>query len=531
MKKVLLFILLCLVSACSSSSSSPTPTGKQQGDLDATFNGKGYALYEGWNKDSYMGAAIQLDGKILVSTGISNGTDSDVAVLRYNADGTLDTDFATGGVFTYDGGNGNDCGRFISVDVDGPITLTGYTNNGNDVDVLVMRLNANGTLDETFGENGIVLYDANGRDDYGRAIAVQNEGSILVAARSSGDGTSLALILKLNTTGTRDTSFGTQGVAVYPGTKGNDGFRDLALQADGKILVSGYTNTDAGFEVLTARYTADGALDPSFGTNGSVRFDGGHKNAGVRGIVIQEDGKIVVSGSTSNGADLDVLVLRYTADGSLDPEFGTEGVVIYDSGTGNDNGRRMALQQGGKIVVVGNTHNGTDYDALVLRYDADGVTDSDFGETGVAAYNLGQGDDWGEAVAIQRDQNMVVVGGIGSTVTQVLTMRIIGAPEGQFQSSVSGMITMTDDSGARVPLSRIPVRLVNMDFEPDLVNFDNNVGAFVAAAATDTSGAYTIEGLGPGDYGIVPVPPKNSGYRFDLDESSDPYTFAVTDTT
>jgi len=104
--------------------------------------------------------------------------------------------------------------------------------------------------------------------------------------------------------------------------------------------------------------------------------------------------------------------------------------MIYDSGAGNDNGRRLALQQGGRIVVVGNTHNGMDYDALVLRYDADGVADEDFGDAGVASYHLGQGDDWGEAVAIQRDQNMVVVGGIGSTETQVLTMRIIGAPNG-----------------------------------------------------------------------------------------------------
>jgi len=431
MKRILVLIVLCIVSACSSSSSNPTPTGKQQGDLDATFNAPdGYALYEGWNKDSYMGTAIQLDGKILVSTGISNGTDSDVAVLRYNPDGSLDTTFGTGGVFTYDSGNGNDCGRLIAVDVDGQITLTGYSNNGNDLDVLLMRLNSNGILDPSFGTDGIVLFDNAGRDDYGRSIAVQGDGSILVTARSSGGGTSIAMILRFDWTGALDTSFGTEGVVTYQGPKGNDGFRDLAVRPDGKIVVTGYTNTDAGFEILTARYNASGSLDTAFGTDGIVQYDGGHGNAGARGMLIQEDGKIVVSGSNSNGTDLDVIVLRYTADGLLDPEFGSAGVVTYDSGTGNDNGRRMALQQEGKIVVVGNTHNGTDYDALVLRYDSDGVADEDFGEAGVATYNLGQGDDWGEAVAVQRDQNIVAVGGIGSTPTQVLTMRIIGAPQG-----------------------------------------------------------------------------------------------------
>jgi len=432
MKRILCFVLVCVVSACSSSTSNPNPTGKQQGDLDATFNAPngGYALYSGWNRDSYMGLAIQLDGKILVSTGISNGADSDVGVLRYNSDGTLDTNFGTGGVVIHDSGNGNDCGRLVAVDVDGRITLTGYTHNGNDVDMLLMRLNGNGTLDGTFGTDGIVLFDNVGRADYGRAIAVQGDGSILVAARSSGDGTSLAMLLKFDRAGSLDASFGTGGVAIYQGAKGNDGFRDMAVQSDGKIVVTGYTSTDSGFQILTARYDPNGSLDPSFGTDGSVLFDGGHKNAGARGVVMEEDGKLVVSGSNSNGTDLDVILLRYNADGTLDSEFGTAGVVIYDGGTGNDNGRRLALQQGDKIVVVGNTHNGTDYDALVLRYNTDGVLDGAFGTAGVASFNLGQGDDWGEAVAIQTDQNIMAVGGIGSTATEVLTMRIIGTPEG-----------------------------------------------------------------------------------------------------
>ena len=429
MKRTLLLVLICVVSACSSSSSSPTPTGKQQGDLDATFNAPdGYALYTGWNKDSYIGLAIQPDDKILVSTGISNGTDSDVAVLRYNPDGTLDTTFGTEGVFTYDSGNGDDCGRLIAVDVSGRITLTGYTNNGNDVDVLLIRLNSNGVLDPFFGTDGIVLFDNAGREDYGRSIQVQGDGSILVTARSTGGGTSMAMILRYDGTGALDTSFGTEGVVAYQGPKGNDGFRDLAVQSDEKIVVTGYTNTDAGFQILTARYNASGSPDIAFGTDGIVRYDGGYGNAGARGILIQEDGKLVVSGSNANGNDLDVIVLRYAADGSLDPEFGSAGVVVYDAGTGNDNGRRLALQQDGKIVVAGNTQNGTDYDALVLRYDSNGVADEDFGNSGVASFNLGQGNDWGEAVAIQRDQNIVVVGGIGSTATQVLTMRIIGAP-------------------------------------------------------------------------------------------------------
>ena len=427
MKKIVLLILVCIVSACSSSTSNPT--GVKQGDLDPTFNApEGYALYMGWNKDSYVGTAIQANGKILVSTGILNDTDSDVGVLRYNADGTVDKEFGSDGIVIYDSGYGDDCGRLMAVDAYGRIILTGYTHNGQDVDLMIMRLNDDGTPDNSFGTNGIVVYDNAGRDDYGRAIALQADDKIVVTARSTGDySTSIAMILRYEMDGSLDASFGLNGVVTYEGGKGNDGFRDLAIQSDGNIVVTGYTKTDAGFEVLTARYDTNGALDNSFGTDGIVRYDGGHGNAGARGIVILGDGKIVVSGSNHNGSDLDVVVLKYKSDGSPDPDFGTAGVVVYDGGIGNDNGRRLALQQGDKIVVAGNTYNGTNYDALVLKYDSNGVADTAFGNAGVATFKLSDGDDWGEAVAIQTDQNIIAVGGVANVATEVLTMRIIGS--------------------------------------------------------------------------------------------------------
>jgi len=111
-----------------------------QGDLDTTFNPpNGYVLYNGWNKDSYVGVAVQPDTKIVVSTGILNGTDSDVGVLRYKSDGTLDSTFGTGGVVIYDGGKGNDSGRLVAIQKDGKIVLTGYSYNGEDYDILTMR--------------------------------------------------------------------------------------------------------------------------------------------------------------------------------------------------------------------------------------------------------------------------------------------------------------------------------------------------------------------------------------------------------
>ncbi len=425
-RKMFFIAVGCLVVGCSSSSSDSTR--ERQGELDGTFSPpQGYALFEGWNRDSYVGLAIQSDGRIVVSTGISGELGSDAGILRYHTDGTLDSSFGGAGLVLYGGGNGDDCGRSAAVDGDQRIILTGYTHNGEDMDVLVMRLNRDGSYDDSFGAGGIVTYNNSGRNDYGRGIALQPDGKIVVTARSTGEGTSQALLLRFDADGTADASFGTDGVVVYESEEGNAGFRDLTLQADGKIVVTGYTRTTAGFEILTGRYHMDGTLDGSFGQDGVARYDGENGNAGARGIALLSDGRIVVSGSNDNGTDLDVVVLVYSEDGSLDSRFGTGGVVVYDGGKGDDNGRRLRVQSGDRIVVTGNTWNGSGYDTLVLRYHADGTADTAFGTGGAAVIALEEGNGWGEAVAIQSDQNIVVAGGIDHEMDEVVVMRLIGS--------------------------------------------------------------------------------------------------------
>ena len=422
--RIMLLILVCFSVSCSSSDS----TGRKQGDLDPTFNSPdGYVTYVGWNKDSYLDTAIQADGKIVVSTGILNSPDSNVGVLRYNSDGTLDQDFGTGGVIIYDGGKGKDSGRSVAIDMDEKIILTGYTYNGNDYDLMLMRLNTDGTRDQSFGTEGIVLYDNANRNNYGRGIALQPDQKIVVTAKSTEDSTSLAMVLRYLSDGTLDPSFGVNGVSVYEGGEGNDGFRDLAIQSDEKIVVAGYTRTTEGFEILTGRFNMDGNLDSSFGTDGIARYNGGYGNAGARGVTILSDGRIIVSGSNDNGTDLDLVLLAYRSDGSLDNGFGTDGVVAYDGGKGDDNGRRLALQQNDRIVVTGNTSNGNDYDTLILSYHSNGTIDTAFGRGGVSIIRLGHGNDWGEAVAIQSDQNIVVAGGVDNEQDEIFTMRVIGS--------------------------------------------------------------------------------------------------------
>lgn len=136
----------------------------------------------------------------------------------------------------------------------------------------------------------------------------------MVTARSTGSGTSIAMMLRYGAGGVLDDTFGTNGVVTCESDEGNAGFREVVIQGDGKIVTSGYTRAPAGFLFLTARYGSDGTPDTTFGTNGMVIYNGGHGNAGARGIAIQGDGRIVVSGGNFNGTDLDAVVLRYNSN-------------------------------------------------------------------------------------------------------------------------------------------------------------------------------------------------------------------------
>ncbi len=160
--------------------------------------------------------------------------------------------------------------------------------------------------------------------------------------------------------GDLDTTFSPpSGFVTYYGGNPSYGY-GVTVQADGKIIVVGHTRG----KVPVLRYNPDGSLDGSFGTGGVATDYGGNWASG-HAVALQADGKIVVAGFTK-GTMYDVLVLRYNPDGSLDDGFGTGGGAIYDSEIW-DIGRAVALQSDGKIVVAGFTHDGIYYDVLVLR--------------------------------------------------------------------------------------------------------------------------------------------------------------------
>jgi len=213
--------------------------------------------------------------------------------------------------------------------------------------------------------------------------------------------------------GDLDTTFGTGGkVGTSFGTSANDFVRGLAIQPDGKIIAAGTTEGfDADFAL--ARYLPNGSLDTSFDVDGKVITDFGASDDNyAAAVLLQSDGKIIVVGITDNGTDYDFCLARYDDTGGLDATFGTGGLVITDFG-GSEEIFAAALLDDGKIIVVGQFG---DADFAVARYLANGTLDTTFGTgdadgvDGITVTDFSGGEDFAFGVAIQSDGKIVVAG-------------------------------------------------------------------------------------------------------------------------
>ena len=209
-------------------------------------------------------------------------------------------------------------------------------------------------LDTSFGTGGMVTTDiGSSTTDYGYSVAIQSDGKIVVAG-VSGDNFALA---RYTAAGTLDATFGTGG-KVTTDFGGGDAIWSVAIQSDGKIIAAGYSNNNFAL----ARYTAAGALDLSFDTDGKVTTDFGSTDR-AHSVAIQSDGKIIVAGYSNNNFAL----ARYTTSGAIDLSFDTDGMVTTDFG-GTDQAHSVAIQSDGKVVAAGVSVVAANYNFALIRY-------------------------------------------------------------------------------------------------------------------------------------------------------------------
>ena len=237
-------------------------------------------------------------------------------------------------------------------------------------------------MDATFGTNGVFTYNGPANDDdFARMAALQPESEKIVVVGGTYNGTNNdVLILTLNPDGSPDSLFGTNGAVFFNGpANGDDVGEAVAVQPDGKIVAAGGTFNGPNSEVLLVRLNPDGAFDANFaGGDGVATYAAANTSVGAKTLAVQDDGRIVVAGGIVIGASLDLIVMRFNANGFIDTSFGPVGILLYGDPTQNESAKAMALQPDGRILVAGIANNGSNDDGLLLRYTPEGQLDAEF---------------------------------------------------------------------------------------------------------------------------------------------------------
>ncbi len=355
------------------------------GTPDDTFGKNGWAkvsITGGTGTARANAVVIQSDGKIvLAGYSINDSTENKaLAFARFNSNGTVDNTFGTNGTvrFNINGGDGlNDEADAVAVQSDGKILATGFSHgwvssahNVTNSGLVVVRLNQDGTLDNTFGINGVVRAMITGDSTVaeGNSIAVQPDGKIVVAGNANGPKdafgyTNYFAVTRFNTNGTIDNTFGRNGSSLfYFNTVTHSGdCNSLALQKDGKIVLGGGDFNDSlSISVFAvARLNSDGSIDTAFGNDGretEIITGDNYFNYYSKCIALQSDGKIL-QGGNADGL-MGFALVRYNPDGSIDSSFGDSGWALAPSAGGNGNSSDnqlygLALAPDGKIIAAG----------------------------------------------------------------------------------------------------------------------------------------------------------------------------------
>ena len=310
-------------------------------------------------------------------------------VIRLLPDGTPDSSFGVNGFAEINLSTGDDFAYAMQEQPDHKILLAGtFTNPLFQNQPVVIRLLENGTPDSTFGVNGVAYIPVIETDNRLNSLSLMSDGRIVVSGHygkpltGTGQFDFDMLIARLNSDGTFDASFGNNGMVIDTvSTDYVDDLFGMDITADNEIFVSGYTtNQDFSFDLIALKYDSTGTRDSSFANNGLYRFDNDVQDVGLD-LQLQADGKILIAG-TSGGFffdDRDFLLMRLNTDGSPDVSVGGTGYTLTTILNDFDEANGMTIQSDGRIILAGKTFNGTNNDVAIARFFADytvGVPDA-----------------------------------------------------------------------------------------------------------------------------------------------------------
>jgi len=392
----------------------------QNGILDVNFGTNGIVKTDINNLfDAFSAVTVQNDGKIIVigHTSTASTANKESIIVRYNADGSLDTSFGTNGIIIAAFSTAFDSLNAVEIQDDGKIIVAGI----NGIDFVVARYTTDGVLDTTFGTNGVVFTNYRElagvtSDDRARCIAIQKDGKILVGGRAILFGTYYYAIVRYNADGTIDTSFGDNGRIIDHAHGGYKQINDLIVTSEGKIYAVGemaVSQNSSYNSQCIARFNSDGSLDLDFAINGRRFFDL-NSNSGFEAMQQQPDGKFVIVGNLG----VRVTVVRVSENAVLDDSFSDNGRDDPPLGTSSNFGKSISVLSDGRILVsssINSTSNGNS--SSVVVYLPNGELDSTFADNGISNYAIGDGYQGGGFSAVQPDGKILVGGDFNDSTT------------------------------------------------------------------------------------------------------------------
>lgn len=463
------------------------------GSLDTSFYfiGKLTTDFNG-GTDGASAVLIQPDGKIVAAGYSGTGNNYQFALCRYNVDGYLDTTFGGTGKVLTDFSAGYDQASCVALQTDGKIIAGGSMYNGGPYINALVRYNTDGTLDNTFGLNGKVSTPVGTSDAGITSIAIQPDGKIIASCLGTTPATARDFaMVRYDTDGTLDNTFGTGGKVLTDFSNSYDFAFSVSLQTDGKIVLGGATgNGSDTMHFALARFDSIGNVDQTFGTNGFVVTNFGKLDEWGNATVIQPDGKIIIAGMS--GSPYKYALARYNTNGSLDTTFNSTGKVLSALST-HDEATSLALETGGNIVVAGVSYNVNNHNFSVARYNSNGILDNTFGPAGFVTTDFGSNADKATGVAIQANGRIVAAGVKGNDFAVARYLAVLYAGIIDFESMNNSVFIYPNPIAQTATLNYIlkeatPISIFITDAQGKLVQsiIDNQMQTATAHQQTIT---------------------------------------------
>ncbi|TBX71321.1 T9SS type A sorting domain-containing protein [Flavobacterium silvisoli] len=409
MKKLQFILILTLLT-------SAVKVFSQPGVIDSSYATNGSVLTT-YNPGLFIpvSSVIQQNGYVVMmgGYGVPASGVAQIGLSRHKDDGTIDTSFGTNGFISINVNN-KTYGHSLILQQDGKIVIAGYIENSpTSISLLVVRLTTDGNLDPMFGNNGIAIFNNNMN---AFSVKVQLDDKIVVGGNCGNE----FAIARLNTDGSLDMDFGFNGLATTTiTTSANQSqINAVSIQNDGKIVAAGQANINSiNICFCLVRYDSNGNIDTDFGINGKVLTNlNPYSVEIISGMVIQQDGKIVVTGH----ADQSTVIARYDNTGVLDTLFGTDGISTITYGNSSLS-LSLLIQPDNKIVIVGNSPLPNDK-FLIARYTDSGILDVTFNTSGYNLGSFGNNNNRFNSILLQSDGKLLATGftQIGNDVYTVI---------------------------------------------------------------------------------------------------------------